>query len=425
MKTYDRSFVINKKKIHYWLGNGAEPTRAVHKILEKFGFLPVMPPPHGSKYTYEKTPRTYNQHEMEKFSKMRNIDKDADLNYRIQLELERMQSLDTFDGQIHPIEQIDQLATSDIDSDEGDIFKRNIKFEELKRRFQRHRQYSLDVMKGNDYRFNIYLRKMQKLSKSKLGGLDIEGYKDYLNNLLEFKKIRSDLVEQADKGLNDEFNIDYTGQEDNFFSPPSGKALKSFYDVDKINSIQDKVAQMNEIRKMVIDILKDEIEIKNRFLNVNETNPNNTYLMHKSEDGYAERFSLEHELLDEHSKANMPMNKNLDHDKLKFSSTYKNRSHINYNEFDEEVKDDFTEQIILQESLEGFLKGYDTADEEVCLTYTEYLHKNPHLFRKIRFLQRENKIMNMNDLPELQKLQKLKQIVVNIRYLISKFSLIN
>jgi hypothetical protein len=417
LKSYDRSFVINKKKIHYWLGNGAEPTKAVHKILERFGMLPVMPPPHGSKYTYEKPQRTYNQHEMEKFTKMRNINKDTDLKQRIELELERMESLDTFEGQIHPLDEIDKVATSDIDSDEGDIFKRNIKFQELKRRFETHRQYSLDVMKGNDYRFNIYLRKMQKLSKSKLGGLDMDGYKDYLNNLLEFKKIKSDLVEKVDKGLKDELKIDYTGQEDNFFSPPTGRAMKSFYDVDKINSIQDKVTQMNEIRKMVIDILKDEIETKNRFLNLNDDHPNNTYMMHKDEDGYAERFTLEHEFLDKQTRANQPTNKDLDHDKLKFSATYINKSHINPEEFDEDIKDELQDEIDFHEDFDDFLKGYDTADEEVCLTYTEYLHKNPHLFRKIRFLQRENKIMNMDDLPELQKLQQLKKNIVRYLFL--------
>jgi len=37
-------------------------------------------------------------------------------------------------------------------------------------------------LRGNDLRFNIYLRKMNKLARRDLG-LDIEAYKDYINNL--------------------------------------------------------------------------------------------------------------------------------------------------------------------------------------------------------------------------------------------------
>lgn len=48
------------------------------------------------------------------------------------------------------------------------------------------------MLKGNDLRSNIYLRKMEKLARKDLG-LDIIGYKDYTNNLKRFAKYNSDL----------------------------------------------------------------------------------------------------------------------------------------------------------------------------------------------------------------------------------------
>lgn len=37
--------------------------------------------------------------------------------------------------------------------------------------------------RGNDYRYNVYLRKMKKLAMNRYGGIDLEGYTEYLNNL--------------------------------------------------------------------------------------------------------------------------------------------------------------------------------------------------------------------------------------------------
>ncbi len=46
-------------------------------------------------------------------------------------------------------------------------------------------------MRGNDLRYNIYLKKMNKLCRMDLG-LDVEGYKDYVNNLKIFAKQNED-----------------------------------------------------------------------------------------------------------------------------------------------------------------------------------------------------------------------------------------
>ena len=46
----------------------------------------------------------------------------------------------------------------------------------------KHKKYSIETMNGNDCSFENYLRKKEKLTKSRYGGLDIEGYKDYISN---------------------------------------------------------------------------------------------------------------------------------------------------------------------------------------------------------------------------------------------------
>ena len=48
------------------------------------------------------------------------------------------------------------------------------------------------ALKGNDLRYNVYLKKLDKLSRKDLG-LDIHAYKDYVNNLKEFAHINKDL----------------------------------------------------------------------------------------------------------------------------------------------------------------------------------------------------------------------------------------
>jgi hypothetical protein len=77
--------------------------------------------------------------------------------------------------------QLDEIKTDDIESEEADIFDRVKKFDELNKRFENHRKEN-GKLKGNDLRYNIYLKKMQKLVRMDLG-LDVEGYKDYVNNL--------------------------------------------------------------------------------------------------------------------------------------------------------------------------------------------------------------------------------------------------
>lgn len=86
----------------------------------------------------------------------------------------------------------DAEDTDDIDSEEADIFQRTKKFERVLKKFNKHRSESLTTLKGNDLRYNVYLKKLNKLARKDLG-LDVHAYKDYVNNLKEFAHINKDL----------------------------------------------------------------------------------------------------------------------------------------------------------------------------------------------------------------------------------------
>ena len=70
-----------------------------------------------------------------------------------------------------------------------------------------HRRENLLTLKGNDLRYNVYLKKLNKLSRKDLG-LDILGYKDYVNNLKEFAHINQDMhifaIENLASGVSQE-----------------------------------------------------------------------------------------------------------------------------------------------------------------------------------------------------------------------------
>lgn len=262
--------MLNKNKIRYYLGIGAQPTKKVHKLLEKFDFLPKMPVPYGSKYLYEKPAKPVPPEFYEKFRDAQGVDIDTPIREKLRRELNLLETQYTMEGNSYNNLRIGEVATTDIDSDDPDVIERNIKFEELKRRFEKHKKYSLDMLHGNDYRFNNYLRKMHKLAYKKEGGLDVEAYKNYLDNLLEFRKLqnvyRPDLKDNINKGWEELADIN------NHPEATHGiRARTAQYDIEYANTIKDKVERYNSMRKIFIDLLKDEIEIRDQY-ELNKTN---------------------------------------------------------------------------------------------------------------------------------------------------------
>lgn len=85
---------------------------------------------------------------------------------------------------------IEEVMTDNISSEEIDIYERKRKFEELSKRMEQHRKDKFHL-RGNDLRYQTYLIKMQKLARMDLG-LDLEAYKDYVNNLKKFAEYNND-----------------------------------------------------------------------------------------------------------------------------------------------------------------------------------------------------------------------------------------
>ena len=105
---------------------------------------------------------------------------------------------------------LDAQDTDDIDSDDPDIFERTKKFEKVLQKLNKHREDKMIQLKGNDLRYNVYLKKLAKLSRKDLG-LDIAGYKDYVINLKEFANINSDLSVFAQENLAEDLNFNDKG----------------------------------------------------------------------------------------------------------------------------------------------------------------------------------------------------------------------
>ena len=194
-KTVQRGVVLNKHKVRYWLSVGAQPTNGVAKMLNKYGsdFWPKLPVPLGSASLYERPEKQYKlEGYKDYFSEVRN----PRFAYKQMLQDEmniverkrriQAEAMANFGGSV----DIGLIKTDDIESEEADIMDRVSKFKELKRRLDEHRKMSSNL-RGNDLRYNVYIKKMQKLTRKDLG-LDVEAYKDYCNNLKIFASYNND-----------------------------------------------------------------------------------------------------------------------------------------------------------------------------------------------------------------------------------------
>lgn len=143
-KTYKRGIVLNKHKMRYWLSVGAQPTGGVIRLLNKYDFYPNRPTPHGTASVYEKPEKVYSMQGW----KLKGKPKDNAIHYQQLLQgqmniIERQRRVQAeamanlgVDNQM----DLELARTDDIDSEEGDIFERVKKFEELQKRFSKHRK---------------------------------------------------------------------------------------------------------------------------------------------------------------------------------------------------------------------------------------------------------------------------------------------
>ncbi len=81
------------------------------------------------------------------------------------------------------------METDQINSDEGEFFARKRNFEIISKKLDNYMKEKFHLYRGNDLKYNNYVRKIQKLSMKQ--SLDIEGYKDYIENLKKLSESKN------------------------------------------------------------------------------------------------------------------------------------------------------------------------------------------------------------------------------------------
>ena len=299
-KTVDRSLVLNKHKIRFWIGNGAQPTNSVYKLLVKANMLPKPPIPFGEKYFYQKDPIKLNMKHFEKlpwgFKDLENYQKedinDSDFyikhgiiinsqfnndkyytglpvltqqmqNYIINNLDELKKLVENSEGvnELYPGKisdksySIKQILPSDcdtdlIDSDEKDFLLRKRNFYIINKKLRNHITNKFPIYKGKDLEFHTYTRKIQKIAKNH--GIDEFSYNKF-NELVEIERQKNDILK---KRLSLRFQREYE----------NSKEYKTlFYDLFNKGVVDEKAfeefasKQVSEIQKMF------NIQIDNYF----------------------------------------------------------------------------------------------------------------------------------------------------------------
>ncbi len=207
-KTVDRSISFNKYKIKYWLSVGATPTPAAQRLLAMAGLYVKKPVPYGSKFLYEKKTKTYpfdyfhkhrwaiNTQEAadiihyEKIKRMEDILKrKIDAETEALGEIIRPRDLTSKYNENSNLAYNSEMNTDDINSDDFDFYSRKRNFDIISKKMNKYLDTKFQMYRGNDLRYNNYLRKLEKLSKHE--NLDYEGFKDYLKGVKELNESKN------------------------------------------------------------------------------------------------------------------------------------------------------------------------------------------------------------------------------------------
>lgn len=89
------------------------------------------------------------------------------------------------------------MDTDGINSDEEEFFSRKKNFDIISKKLDTYMTEKFHLFKGNDLRYNNYIRKIQKLSMKQ--SLDIEGYKDYIENLKNISDTKNKTMQNIAK----------------------------------------------------------------------------------------------------------------------------------------------------------------------------------------------------------------------------------
>jgi hypothetical protein len=95
------------------------------------------------------------------------------------------------------------MDTDKINSDDMDFYNRKRNFELITKKLNKYYDQKYNLFRGNDLRYNNYVRKIQKLSKHE--SLDYEGYKDFYENYRKLNESKSEKLKNIAKHFLNEF----------------------------------------------------------------------------------------------------------------------------------------------------------------------------------------------------------------------------
>lgn len=265
-KTVDRAITINTYKVKYWLSVGATPTDAAHRLLHFAGLLPRKPVPFGSKFLYPpktkqyslqyfhkhrwglQNPDTANTHHYNKIKEMESILK-AKLSIDNEAINEIVRPRDLKLKEDRSKEYNTEMNTDDINSDDFEFYSRKRNFDIVSKKLNKYFETKYSLYRGNDYSYNNYLRKLEKLSKHE--SLDAEGFKEYLNCVKNLNESKNKVLQNISQHfLNELLTKESMSKEISELI----KLAKANFEKDSSKQENDQSATFVEENKKFLDI---------------------------------------------------------------------------------------------------------------------------------------------------------------------------
>jgi hypothetical protein len=154
------------------------------------------------------------------------------------------------------------MDTDGINSDEEEFFSRKKNFDIISKKLDIYMTEKFHLFKGNDLKYNNYVRKIQKLSMKQ--SLDLEGYKDYIENLKNISDTKNKTLQNIAKI----YLKDLTERE-NFSEMTKKLKLDGDFDLNLLD--KDKIiSSSNKNSELIIESLFNSFDgIAENLFNVN------------------------------------------------------------------------------------------------------------------------------------------------------------
>jgi len=191
-KTVQRAYILNKPRILYWLAMGAQPSKAVQRMLSHINYMPApMIPYGGRKYLYEKQERKQEGYH-EEYPRSRQLGHYANA-YHI---VKQREELNLIEREIRAQQEVEKHVKFDtkdfdkvelIESDIEDEDERSRTFYALKSKFA---ELEKDTKKLSTAKRELLIRKMNKLAS--------QGLKPNIYDLNAPTDLKSKLIDSPD-----------------------------------------------------------------------------------------------------------------------------------------------------------------------------------------------------------------------------------